>query len=84
MLPDPGESGRGSNSPIEANGTHLVRVLEVTERLHAPDRKRVQAKDVVPALEGEDALCREYTELTGKEVPEAFNILNLRNIVPDK
>ena len=24
---------------LEANGTHLVRVLEVTERFHAPDRK---------------------------------------------
>ena len=69
---------------MKGNGTHLVRVLEVTERLHAPDRKRVQAKDVVPALESEDALEREYTELTGKEVPEAFKNLNLRKIVPDK
>ena len=69
---------------LEASGTHLVRILKVTERLHAPDRKRVQAKDVVPALEAEDALCREYIEITDKEVPEAFRILNLRKIVPDK
>ena len=67
---------------LEATGTLQVRTLEVTEKLHAPDRKRVAAKDLVAALEEEDSLIREYTELTGIEFPEAAKILNLRKNRP--
>ena len=68
---------------LEANGTHQVQVHEVTERLHATDQKRVQAKELVPAIEVADNLYREYTDITEKEVGENLKILNLRQIVPD-
>ena len=48
---------------LEANGTRSMQVHEVTERLHATDRKRVQAKDVVPSIESLDNLYREYTDI---------------------
>ena len=72
----------GTEGQIAATNTDMHSSTQGSPR--PSKRKRVQAKDVVPALEGEDALCRGYTELTGEEVPEAFKFLNLRKIVPDK
>jgi len=69
---------------LEANGTRPAQVLEVQERVSCMENiKRVQAKDLVPAIEALENLYRRYTDLTGKEVEESLKIVKLRRTVPE-
>ena len=68
----------------EAKGTHTVQVHEVTEHLHATDRKQIRAKDVVAKIEEYDNEVRKFTEVTGLPVNDASEVLHLKQYLPDK
>ena len=68
----------------DAKGTRTTQIHEVTERLHPSDRKQVHAKAAVSTFEAFDNETRKYIEVTGKSVDDAFKVLTLQMLLPDK
>ena len=66
----------------EAEGQIETRKTELTEKLHDPRRKPVEAKDLVQALEKLEAERREYEEITGEPPNEPALLLALKRTLP--
>ena len=66
----------------EAEGQIETRKTELTEKLHDPRRKPVEAKDLVQALEKLEAERREYEEITGESPNEPALLLALKRTLP--
>ena len=66
----------------EAEGQIEARATELTEKLHDPHRKMVDAKDLVQACEKLEAERREYEAITGKSPDEPALLLALKRMLP--
>ena len=65
-------------------GTHVTLVHEVTEHLHSSDRKQVPAKDLELTIEAFNHEVRKYTDVTGKQVDDAFKVITIKKLLLDK
>jgi hypothetical protein len=66
----------------EAEGQIEARSTELTEKLHDPHRKPVDAKDLVQAVEKLEAERREFEAITGKPPDEHSMLLALKRMLP--
>ena len=66
----------------EADGQIEARATELTEKLHDPNRKAVEAKDLAQAVEKLEAELREIEAITGKAPEEHSKLLALERMMP--
>ena len=66
----------------EAEGQVGARATELTEKLHDPSRKPVDAKDLAQAVEKLESELREFEAITGKTPDEHAVTLALKRMLP--
>ena len=66
----------------EAEGQRKERATELTENIHGPHRKPVEAKNLALALEKFEAEVREYEAITGKKPDDHALTLALERMLP--
>ena len=66
----------------EAKGQIEARATELTERLHDPNRKAVEAKVLVQAVEKLEAELWEFEAITGKLPDEHARLLAFKRMLP--
>ena len=66
----------------ESEGQIEARATELTEKLHNPHRKMVDAKDLVHGCEKLEAERREFEAITGKPPDEHSMLLALKRMLP--
>ena len=66
----------------EAEGQIEARATELTEKLHDPHRKPVDAKDLAQAVEKLEAELREFEAITSKAPEEHAKMLALKRMLP--
>ena len=66
----------------EAEGQIEARATELTEKLHDPNRKPVEAANLAAAVEQLESELREFQAITGKEPDEHAMVLALKRMLP--
>ena len=66
----------------EAEGQIEARKTELTEKLHDPNRKAVEAGNLAAAVEQLESELREFEAITGKEPDEHAMVLALKRMLP--
>ena len=66
----------------EAEGQIEARATELTEKLHDPNRKPVDAANLAAAVEQLESELREFQAITGKEPDEHAMVLAPKRMLP--
>ena len=66
----------------DAEGQIEARATELTEKVHDPNRKPVEAANLVAGVEQLESELREFEAITGKEPDEVAMVLALKRMMP--